>query len=68
MTKRMEYADWLRPVVLTPRPQCMVSVTQNHMQVLDEVAQQKNFGLLFGGLVNQMIELDAGWQDRLYLL
>lgn len=64
----MEYADWLWPVALTPRPECVVNVTQNHMRVWDEVAQQKNFGLLFGGLVNQMIKLDAGWQDTLYLL
>lgn len=59
---------WLWPVVLTPKPECMVNITQNHMRVWDDVALQKNFGLLFGIAVNQMIELGAEWQDSLYLL
>lgn len=46
----------------------VVNITQNHMRVWDEVAHQKNFGLFFGVIVNQMIELDGGWQDGLYLL
>lgn len=54
--------------MLTPKPECMVNITQNQMRVWDDVAQQKNFGLLFGIAVNQMIELGAGWQDSLYLL